>query len=250
MMQCSQCGAELQDSFQFCPECGHPQALPHDLAEPTPTVVDVPSDGGWILAVMSGASQGASYSLADKLVIGREPACDVILDDDRASRRHATIERTGEDSFRLVDHGSTNGTFVNEQKIEGSAILFAGTPFRIGSTLMALVPTGETCAACGQPIDASIAYCGNCGHPVGTEAEIDLDQLAARFAGAAASTPSTSREDVAIEASKLVNETGDRLKALTANVPRRWLGIGCAILFVLLATTVCCGYLYTVILDL
>lgn len=185
-MHCSQCGNEIQSEYQFCPICGHPvpaQTIPDG---PAPTVVDVPSGPEWILAIMSGNDQGTSYYITDKLVIGREDDCDVILNDDRVSRRHATIERTSEDSFRLVDHDSTNGTFVNEERIEGTAILIAGMAFRVGATLMSLVPTYETCARCGQPIKGSTTHCSHCGHPVGAEVEFDLEKMAAEIEQAAA----------------------------------------------------------------
>lgn len=46
------------------------------------------------------------------IVIGRDPACDVVVDDLRVSRRHAEL-RHGADGWRLVDLGNPLGTFVN-----------------------------------------------------------------------------------------------------------------------------------------
>ena len=46
----------------------------------------------------------------DAVVIGRDPACGLVVDDDQVSRHHCTIERRG-DKFVLKDH-STNGTYV------------------------------------------------------------------------------------------------------------------------------------------
>ncbi len=186
-MHCSQCGDELQSGYQFCPNCGHPVAAQTIPEGPAPTVVDAPSASQWILGVMSGNDQGTSYYITDKLVIGRESDCDVILNDDRVSRRHATIERTSEDSFRLVDHDSTNGTFVHEERVKGTAILIAGMSFRIGGTIMSLVPTYETCARCGQPIKGSITHCINCGHAVGAEVKFDIEKMALEIERAAES---------------------------------------------------------------
>jgi adenylate cyclase len=47
---------------------------------------------------------------SDSLMIGRDPACELVVADSKASRQHCTIERR-QDRFLLRDH-STNGTFV------------------------------------------------------------------------------------------------------------------------------------------
>lgn len=51
----------------------------------------------------------------DVTTIGRKQA-DIILDDPKVSARHAEIQRRGQ-KFHLVDHKSTNGTFVNRQQV-------------------------------------------------------------------------------------------------------------------------------------
>ena len=251
-MQCSQCGSEVQSEFQFCPTCGHPFPSQTEPEGPAPTAVDFPSGPDWILAITSGNDQGSSYPFVDTLVIGREDDCDVILNDDRASRRHATIERTGEDSFRLVDHGSTNGTFVNEERVEGTAILVAGTPFSIGATVMSLVPTFETCARCGQSIEGSITFCGNCGHPIGTEVEIDLEAMAAEIEQATSREMQPSGKPAA-EFGPAVPSVQDTPVSAAApqedleetppprfKLPRRGLLIGCGVLLLLGIVTACC----------
>jgi len=53
---------------------------------------------------------------ADSVTLGREEACDLVVNDDKASRKHCTIERR-QDKWVLKDH-STNGTFVT---IEGDS---------------------------------------------------------------------------------------------------------------------------------
>lgn len=54
---------------------------------------------------------------SDQIVLGRDETCDVIVDEHTASRRHAKIVRKGE-HWMVVDLGSTNGTFVNEKKVQ------------------------------------------------------------------------------------------------------------------------------------
>ncbi len=70
----------------------------------------------------------------DAITIGRAAESDLVLDDPRVSARHARIVRLGLDYY-LLDLGSTNGTFVNEQRVRdvhrlrpGDTIVIAGTP--------------------------------------------------------------------------------------------------------------------------
>lgn len=63
------------------------------------------------------AQDGKRVDLRDKQVFGRETTCDVVLSEGQASRRHAEIViNLGQPT--LVDLGSTNGSYVNDSKIE------------------------------------------------------------------------------------------------------------------------------------
>ncbi len=66
----------------------------------------------------------------DTLTVGRDPACDLTLDSPLVSRRHARLERAGP-SHILIDLGSTNGTFVNSERID-RRVLSAGDIVQIG----------------------------------------------------------------------------------------------------------------------
>ncbi len=60
--------------------------------------------------------QGRRVPLVGKIRLGRDTANDIVLDDKLVSRRHAVIQKIGEEYF-LEDLGSTNGTLVNGQRI-------------------------------------------------------------------------------------------------------------------------------------
>lgn len=61
---------------------------------------------------------GSRYSLTTlPVVLGRDETCRVRLDDDSVSRRHACIQMDG-DEFSIADLKSTNGTFVNDARVE------------------------------------------------------------------------------------------------------------------------------------
>ncbi len=65
---------------------------------------------------------GQSYRLAAAAVmLGREPGCAVRLDQDGVSRRHARLEAVAE-GWRVIDLGSTNGTFVNGRRVSAEAL--------------------------------------------------------------------------------------------------------------------------------
>jgi hypothetical protein len=72
------------------------------------------------------------------VVIGRDPSCDIVLNDDRCSRRHAVIEET-ETGLVVRDAGSANGIYVNGRKLERSR-LSPGDTLRIGQTVIEVLP--------------------------------------------------------------------------------------------------------------
>ena len=91
------------------------------------------------LAVIQGFNAGEIYSInKPKMLIGRSDA-DIIVKDLEASRQHARIDVVG-DRVILRDLNSTNGTFVNEQRIS-TVNLENQQEFRIGTTIFMLIIT-------------------------------------------------------------------------------------------------------------
>ena len=77
---------------------------------------------------------GQRYSLnAASVVLGRSSEADILVDDTGVSRRHLEI-RTENGSVRAVDLGSTNGSYVNGQKVQGETILTDGSTITMGRT--------------------------------------------------------------------------------------------------------------------
>jgi len=87
------------------------------------------------LVVLAGTDVGARQFIAGMCTVGREADCDLVLRDNRASKKHARFEQRGMQIF-VVDLGSTNGTLLNDQRIEGEAPVRAGDKVIIGSTVM------------------------------------------------------------------------------------------------------------------
>src|SRR6266550_3990527 len=76
-------------------------------------------------------TDGREYVIAGaSLVFGREAGCDVVVAGNDVSRRHAEIVQTPK-GYLLVD-SSTNGTFVNEERVEGQRILARADVIRLG----------------------------------------------------------------------------------------------------------------------
>jgi len=85
--------------------------------------------------------------LTDEVSIGRTEPADVKLDDPGLSRVNTTIFRDG-DEILIVDEGSTNGTFLNGNRISGAPkVLFDGDEITIGSETVIRVSFSEEAAS-------------------------------------------------------------------------------------------------------
>jgi FHA domain len=74
-----------------------------------------------ILWVKNGYQRGRLYKVRHGTTIGRKYG-DVLLDDPKVSKRHAKLT-VDDDQFMLWDFGSTNGTFVNGERIRKATLL-------------------------------------------------------------------------------------------------------------------------------
>ncbi|HIF65845.1 MAG TPA: FHA domain-containing protein [Acidimicrobiia bacterium] len=78
--------------------------------------------------------RGQRHNLAEELTIGRAATCDVTIDDTYASQIHARVFRRDNEQV-LEDLGSTNGTYLNRQKVASATNLKTGDHLQIGSTV-------------------------------------------------------------------------------------------------------------------
>ncbi len=101
--------------------------------------LELPKDKRFSLAVIQGAATGQIFQVTKtRTTMGRAGA-DIILDDPEASRQHAVVEILGDHAI-LRDLGSTNGTFVDMQRIE-QQVLNNQMEFRIGSHVLMFIVT-------------------------------------------------------------------------------------------------------------
>jgi pSer/pThr/pTyr-binding forkhead associated (FHA) protein len=97
----------------------------------------------WLrLGAISGPYTGRVFAVGGQLTVGRAATCDLRLDDPKVSRQHATLEPV--DSVLLVyDHGSLNGTWVNDARITCSAALRTGDRLRIGGSVFVVTEADD-----------------------------------------------------------------------------------------------------------
>ena len=95
------------------------------------------------LKFISGKYQGGEFPLkAEKqIVIGRSSELDMVLVEDMVSRKHARIQVNGVGLISIEDLGSTNGTFVNGEKVK-QATLKEGDRILIGTSILKLILQG------------------------------------------------------------------------------------------------------------
>lgn len=88
------------------------------------------------LIMRTGPTPGAIFTLeGDQLNVGRDSTNDITINDAEVSRRHARLTFQG-GKYVLEDLGSTNGTFVNGQRLAGPRVLKAGEVVSFGEQIV------------------------------------------------------------------------------------------------------------------
>ncbi|MFH1178000.1 MAG: FHA domain-containing protein [Acidobacteriota bacterium] len=124
------------------------KGLQSEGGKPLPQLAPLATNRRYSLAVILGANAGQIYALKQpRIVLGRGAGTDIQLQDSEISRRHAMIEIKG-DTASIVDLGSTNGTFVDGQRVQ-QADLAAQQEFSLGTTTLMLIVTELGDAATG-----------------------------------------------------------------------------------------------------
>jgi DNA-binding NtrC family response regulator len=115
------------------------------VLKPTPVESTIVAKGklevrGGTLTVLKGKGNKSSLEIGpDTLVVGRNEACDLVLDDRKVSAVHMELVAT-ERGVRVRDLGSRNGTFLGDTRI-GEVYLLKTTAITIGESLMEFSPS-------------------------------------------------------------------------------------------------------------
>jgi FHA domain len=117
-----------------------PAVVPGSVpAGPVPAPVPAPKQPArsHLVVVAPDEQRGRSYELLDELTVGRAAGCHIALEDRFVSQLHARMFRRDDQCF-IEDLGSTNGTFLNDQKVTSPALFTKGDHVRIGNVVMEL----------------------------------------------------------------------------------------------------------------
>ena len=90
----------------------------------------------------------------DSYSIGRSAENDIVLEGGRVSRRHAKLQRAGDD-YTIVDLGSHNGTFVNGLRLQQPAVLKPGDEIGVGPHVLIFEPPANAATIQG-PVTVSL----------------------------------------------------------------------------------------------
>jgi ABC-2 type transport system ATP-binding protein len=130
------------------------------------------------LVFVAGPLAGREEAITRQTVIGRDPrAADLVLEaGPEVSRRHASFSPAGA-GLTVEDLGSTNGTFVNAQRISGTTMLSRGDLVKLGDTII------EVRIASEQREEAPTMRPGSAPPPGLPPNSIEVDNLAKVFGG-------------------------------------------------------------------
>lgn len=124
------------------PDDNYESTLEVTISRDMGTLIRVAAEQRALMLVLSGPRLGHRLVLGDAPVdVGRGSAAGLILDADSVSRKHARIERFG-GGHKIVDLGSTNGTYVNGTRVK-EQILKDGDRIGIGKALLKYIAGGN-----------------------------------------------------------------------------------------------------------
>ena len=133
---CPSCNHNNDLAANFCSSCGERIGGGPDATTEALSVVELGESSGndhlddraaiaqgtGLLVVEEGPKSGSRYALDSEVITaGRHPERDIFLDDVTVSRRHVEITNVGGE-YQAKDVGSLNGTYVNKELIEASAL--------------------------------------------------------------------------------------------------------------------------------
>jgi pSer/pThr/pTyr-binding forkhead associated (FHA) protein len=90
-----------------------------------------------LVVVEPAEHRGRAYPVGQEATLGRAAGCQITVDDSFVSQLHARVfARDGR--FLVEDLGSTNGTYLNRQKVAGPMVITRGDRVQVGNTVLEL----------------------------------------------------------------------------------------------------------------
>jgi|GEM_PF-2834690 len=117
--------------------------IPAPAPAPATELSSSPAGAELVLVATVGPALGRRLSPGGELVIGREASGEGRLGDDlKLSRRHARVARDAAGRLTIEDLGSANGTFVNDERLDGRRVLEPGDAVQLGATTLQVTEVG------------------------------------------------------------------------------------------------------------
>ncbi len=112
---------------------------PADAPAPRASPAPAPAGRGVSrLRVVDPPSQrGRTFELGDELTVGRAAGCQITIEDNFVSHLHARVFRR-DGQVWIEDLGSTNGTYLNQEKVGAPAVMHKGDRIQVGETVLEL----------------------------------------------------------------------------------------------------------------
>jgi hypothetical protein len=113
------------------------------------------------------SADGEHIALKNPMTFGRVQGNDVVFSDIGCSARHAVI-RQSESAWVIEDLGSTNGTWIGGEQLQGIRQLHEGDVIQMGAQTLRICGLGEElrCARCGTVPLKDATFCPTCGIPL------------------------------------------------------------------------------------
>lgn len=189
----------------------------------------------YILTVRTGPHEGMVFDLdKETMILGRDETNDIVLSDAEVSRRHSRLTLSPQ-GYVLEDLGSTNGTFVNAERLSGPHLLIPGDQIGLSQKLVVSFELAEVDASATLVVKPLVET------PAAEveESSADIKAFVAKIEEPAAEAEAPvvkvekpAAEDVAAkrEEFEVVKETAPKEKRRI----NRWVvaGIGCAALII------------------
>ena len=84
-----------------------------------------------IILAHDGQLDGQNWSVKGELIFGRDPSCNVVINDRQVSRQHARLKPVAPNQFEIADLNSKNGTYINGKLITEPSLLNDGDEIKI-----------------------------------------------------------------------------------------------------------------------
>ncbi len=98
---------------------------------------ETPDAAPQLVVVAPDAGAGRRYDLGDEITLGRATGCTITVDDDFVSQLHARVFRR-DGQVVVEDLGSTNGTYLNRQRVSAPMVVRDGDRLQVGDTVLEL----------------------------------------------------------------------------------------------------------------